>query len=482
MSLIWTDLYKQIPAILVVFPLLVSLVVVIAGNKVFAKCAFALSNILLFMLSLIAFFHGKTIHYFFGSWNKPVGIEFKLGALSIVAVGLIYFVSSIFSSFLFKSFSERLESLILPGRKHIPYALFLLVEAGYAGIILTNDIFNFYVFLEIASLASYPLIAISANNKSLIAAFEYLVIGTVASTIMLVSIGIMLALVGSLNLMDIEMFFMSHSLDAKFVVVFLLVGALVKVAIFPFHSWKIKSYSFTSNIIACFFISISSIAAILILVKFKFLINLISSSFSHYICLVGFVSIIFGSISSYFEDNYGKLIVYSSISSVGYYLILWPYESEFKLYLFLQILMLDSLVKLAILIFPLALSRDNLSVRQLIGLAKNNSGVALILIFLLINAACMPPTLGFFNKLSIIRYFGTQNILYVPILSLSSLFSTLAYLRIARQLVKNSDIENSFKIDRVALSAIFLIGGILLYGIFTSSYIRDLAKIIFEGS
>lgn len=476
-----TEFYKQIPALLVILPLLSSLIILVINNKIFGRITFLLTNVILFIITVMGFIHHQDINYYFGDWSRPIGIEFKLDILALVSVGLIYFVTSIFACFTFNLLSQKLEDLILPGRRHMAYALFLFVEAGYAGMILTNDIFNFYVFLEVASLSSYPLIVISSNKKSLIAAFEYLVIGTIAATIILVSIGLIFAVVGSLNLYDIYQYFNSHDINIKFAAIFFMVGALIKVAIFPLHIWKIKSYSHTSTIIAGFFISISSITAIMILYKFKFLINLVSNEANHYINMIGFASIIFGSISVYFNDDYKKLVIYSAISSAGYYLILWPYEEYNSLYLFLQILALDAIIKLGLLLFPLSLGKDNLSVRQLFGFAKKYKFSSLALIILLINAACLPPTIGFFNKLSIISDYAAKSFIYVVILSISSLLSALAYLRVARQLVKTSDIENDFELDNLSLLGVVLVNIILIYMIFSANYFQLITQSILAG-
>ncbi len=477
-----TEFYRQIPALFVVVPLLASLVVLVINSKILGRVIFLATNIALLVLTIVAFIHNKASYYYFGGWERPVGIEFKLDIFALLMLGLIYFLTSFYSLFIFNSASKKLEDLILPGRRHMAYALFLFVEAGYSGMILTNDIFNFYVFLEIASLSSYPLIALSLDRKALIAAFEYLVIGTIAATIILGAIGLIFALVGSLNLNDIYKYFSEHNDNIKFAAIFLAVGALIKVAIFPFHIWKIKSYSYTSAIIAGFFISISSIAAISILYKFKFLINLISAEANCYINIIGFISIIFGAISSYFSDDYKKLVIYSAISSAGYYLILWPYQEYASLYLFLQLLILDSLVKLGLMLFPIAIGKDNLSMHQLIGFAKRYRYSSFILIILLINSASLPPTIGFFNKLSIISGFGMKNIIYLIILSFSSLLSSLAYLRVARQLVKTSDIENDFELDKLALTGLLVMNCILIYMVFSSSYFSLITQSILEGT
>ena len=87
-------------------------------------------------------------------------------------------------------------------RAGIFFSVFLLLVTGLLGIVVTGDLFNLYVFLEISSLAGYALLSVG-NIRSVVAAFSYLIVGTIAATFYLLGIGYLYALTGSLNMADV---------------------------------------------------------------------------------------------------------------------------------------------------------------------------------------------------------------------------------------------------------------------------------------
>ena len=83
------------------------------------------------------------------------------------------------------------------------YALFCLMLAGMYGVVIAGDIFNLFVFLEIASIASYTLVAFGIEKQQLEATFKYQILGGVSSLIILTAIGFIYWTTGTLNLADI---------------------------------------------------------------------------------------------------------------------------------------------------------------------------------------------------------------------------------------------------------------------------------------
>ncbi|NQT28003.1 MAG: NADH/ubiquinone/plastoquinone (complex I), partial [Candidatus Omnitrophica bacterium] len=139
-----------------------------------------LGNLTTFVLLCLSAFALKlsnscgTIVYSVGFWRPPAGIALVLDGLTsfmLVTVNLIAFIVSIYAI----NYMERYTS------KWKFYTLFLLMLAGMNGVIITGDIFNLFVFLEIASVASYALVAFGTERHELEAAFKYAVMSTVGS-------------------------------------------------------------------------------------------------------------------------------------------------------------------------------------------------------------------------------------------------------------------------------------------------------------
>ena len=69
-------------------------------------------------------------------------------------------------------------------------------------MVLTNDAFNMFVFMEISSLASYVLVAMGRDRRALLAAYQYLIVGTIGATFFVIGIGFLYLTTGTLNLTD----------------------------------------------------------------------------------------------------------------------------------------------------------------------------------------------------------------------------------------------------------------------------------------
>ena len=88
-------------------------------------------------------------------------------------------------------------------REYLLFAMFCLCLAGLLGIAITGDVFNLFVFLEISSLATYVLIALGRRRQALVAAYQYLVLGTIGATFYVIGIGLLYLMTGTLNIADL---------------------------------------------------------------------------------------------------------------------------------------------------------------------------------------------------------------------------------------------------------------------------------------
>ncbi|MBM3172639.1 MAG: NADH/ubiquinone/plastoquinone (complex I), partial [Chloroflexi bacterium] len=115
------------------------------------------------VMGLIRVLQDGAQHYYFGGWPPPLGIEYVLDHLSGFMTVLVMFIALLSVIYSRRSFLQEVPEKIVP-----LYSLVLLMLAGLTGIILTGDLFNLYVFLEIASLAAYAIMAIG-NDKAPVA-------------------------------------------------------------------------------------------------------------------------------------------------------------------------------------------------------------------------------------------------------------------------------------------------------------------------
>ncbi|MBR2628006.1 MAG: hypothetical protein IKD30_07060, partial [Peptococcaceae bacterium] len=184
---------------------------------------------------------GKAIHYWMGNWMPPLGIEFVVDPVNAIIVAMITFLAmmtAIFST----PFLKKSNWLYMGGY----YTLMSLLCVGLCGMTLTGDVFNLYVYLEIASLSGYGLIALG-GNKGTLAAFRYLLIGTIGASLYLLAIGFLYSMTGSLNMADLSVL-LQDKMDSPLIIlaVALLIAAFgIKAALFPFHGWQPDSYTYS---------------------------------------------------------------------------------------------------------------------------------------------------------------------------------------------------------------------------------------------
>ena len=139
-----------------------------------------------------------TIHYYLGGWKPPWGIEYVVDYLNGFVLVIVSFVSLMVAIY-----SKRSVEQELPEKIVFFYCIFLLQVTGFLGIVITGDLFNLYVFLEIASLAGYALIAVGEDGAPF-ASFNYVIFGTIGACFYLLGVGYLYIVTGSLNIADLS--------------------------------------------------------------------------------------------------------------------------------------------------------------------------------------------------------------------------------------------------------------------------------------
>ena len=204
----------------------------------------------------------------------------------------------------------------------------MLCLAGLLGMTITGDAFNLFVLLEISSLSSYTLISLGRDRRALTASFQYLIMGTIGATFILIGVGLMYALTGTLNMADlatrIPALQGSRTLEAAFA--FLIVGFGLKLAMFPLHLWLPNAYAFAPSAVSAFIGSTATKVAIYALLRFLYTVFGAEFSFDymlvHWLLMpLAIASIMFASLVAIFQDGIKRLLAYSSVAQIGYMLL-----------------------------------------------------------------------------------------------------------------------------------------------------------------
>lgn len=349
-----------------------------------------------------------TISYALGGWVGPWGIEYRLDKLTTYMLLLINGVASI----VLLGGRESVAKEIASDRLYLFYAAYLLNLTGLLGVIVTGDAFNVFVFIEIASLSSYAMISINSDRRCLYAAFKYLIFGTIGASFILISIGLLYELTGTLNMLDLFRRLpdvqQTHTLTTA--LVFFTIGIALKAAIFPLHLWLADAYTYSPSIVSTFLAGTTTKVFIYVLIRFIYSVFGYEFSFSqevynHLLMLLACGGILYGSWFAIKQDSLKRLLAYSSIAQIGYMVLGLSLATEAGLSAGLLHVFNHAIIKvslfLSVIIIIFYYKTD--SINQLAGLAKTmplTMGAFLISGLSLIG---VPLTAGFISKWFLIK-------------------------------------------------------------------------------
>ncbi|OYR76708.1 monovalent cation/H+ antiporter subunit D family protein [Halorubrum ezzemoulense] len=255
------------------------------------------------------------VRYAVGGFVAPYGIELVADGLTILLVALISAVSL---------------GVLAYARHAGPhensfYSQFLLLVAGLSGMTVTGDVFNLYVFLEITGLAAYGLVASGPGARSAVAALKYLIIGTIGASLYLLGVGYALAATGTLNMADLSDKLAAAGYDSTLVLTafgLIVAGLLVKVALFPIHTWQPDAYADSPDSVSAFISALVSTVSAYALARVLF--SVFTVDFIEAVPIarqalvaVACVSIVAGSALAVAQSDVQRMLAYSSVSQFG---------------------------------------------------------------------------------------------------------------------------------------------------------------------
>jgi len=309
----------------VIIPLLAAfLIALISGDREdWAAILSILSVIILLVLSVYGFFAlSETTSIYemggwqVGHWKLPVTILLVQDALSafvLMVVSIIALAALIFAVQYIRHKNPTWKF----------YALFMLMVTGMNGVIITGDIFNLYVFMEIALFAAYALVAFGGQAEEYEAAFKYAVMGSISSTLILVGIGVLYSATSTLTIARIAELLpgLSPSLTYWVGGIFI-AGFGLKAATMPFHAWLPDAHSSAPAPISAMLSGVL-IKALGIYVLIRLFFNMFADYpvFKTIFLILGSISILIGSFLALGQWDFKRLLAYSSISQVGYILL-----------------------------------------------------------------------------------------------------------------------------------------------------------------
>ncbi len=259
--------------------------------------------------------------FFVGGWSgapgAPLGIQLTLDGLSsllLVIVSAIALLAAVYSTRYMERYTDKAKY----------WSLFLLMVAGMNGVVLSGDLFNLYVFLEVAALASYALVAFGTGATELEASFKYQVMGTIGSAAILLGIALIYGLTGTLNMAAV-----GQALSGQvpgptllFAEVLFLVGFGLKAAQVPFHAWLPDAHPSAPAPISALLsgVLIKSLG-VYALIRIFFCVIGVTREIGIALMTLGSFSMVIGVVLALGQRDIKRMLGYSSVSQVGYLLL-----------------------------------------------------------------------------------------------------------------------------------------------------------------
>ncbi len=317
---------QHLPILQVILPLFGAIIVAFLPS---ARAAFGLTLAVTLVLPAIAgamlqqVLAGGPISYHLGGWEPPWGIEYRIDLLNAMVLLLISAIGAIIMPAARRANDLEIEV----ERQPRFYCMFLLCLTGLLGIAATGDAFNAFVFLEISSLSSYVLIAMGPDRRALLAAYRYLIVGTIGATFYIIGVGLLYLVTGTLNMADLAMRIGPAWADQSRAVIaalgFITVGVGLKLALFPLHAWLPNAYTYAPSWVTVFLAASATKVAIYLLVRFYFsvfgaAVDLDLLPLAGFIVALSLAAMFVASISAAFEQNLKRMLAYSSVAQIGY--------------------------------------------------------------------------------------------------------------------------------------------------------------------
>jgi multicomponent Na+:H+ antiporter subunit D len=320
------SLVLHLPALQVVVPLLGALLSALFRRGTFAW-AFALAvSWLLPVISialLVQVLDSGPISYHLGGWAPPWGIEYRVDPLNAFVLVIVSVVGAAIMPFARRSVAHEIEGDKQPWF----YTMYLLCLTGLLGITITGDAFNVFVFLEISSLSTYVLIAMGRDKRALLAAYQYLILGTIGATFYVIGIGLLYLVTGSLNIVDIAARLGPAAAETSRPVMaalaFLTVGISLKLALFPLHVWLPGAYAHAPSVATAFLAGTATKVAIYVLLRLFFSVFGVAISFqslpvAEVLLALSVAAMFIASLMAVFEEDTKRMLAYSSLAQIGY--------------------------------------------------------------------------------------------------------------------------------------------------------------------
>ncbi|WP_036222188.1 proton-conducting transporter membrane subunit [Mesoaciditoga lauensis] len=255
-----------------------------------------------------------------GNWLPPFGENLYIGPVAALLVSVISVIGLLIA--IYNLWAIKRGDVI---RFSI---LFLMFTAGASGMVLTGDIFNLFIFMEITGISSYALAAFGPERRALGGSFKFLVVSSIGSTLYLMGVTLIYTQLGTLNIAEIAAR-INQTTPAllTFAGILIISGLAVEAELFPFNGWVPDTYTGAINGVSASLSGIAAVSAVYAL--FRIAMTVFGRSGGAYVTTYGKIdfmtviailataTVVIGELSALSQKNVKKMLAYSSMAQMG---------------------------------------------------------------------------------------------------------------------------------------------------------------------
>lgn len=365
-------------------------------------------------------------------------------------------------------------------------SLTLILITGVNGALLTGDLFNFFVFIEVMLLPSYGLITMSGTWSRLAAGRAFVLVNLFASTLLVVGVGYMYAVTGSVNLAALDGAAAGNG-PATVAAGLIVIAIAAKAGVFPVQSWLPRTYPGTSAAVMGLFSGLHTKVAVYMLYRLYVHLFDLEDRWGVLIIVLMVISMIIGAFGGLAENSIRRVLGYQMLNGMPFILVMLAFVSNDPqralaagiLYTIHHMLTIGSLI-LASGAIEETYGTGHLS--KLSGLAKRDPIVAWIFAAGAFSVVGFPPFSGMWGKVMLVfeiaRNGGAWAWLVIVTIVVASFAAFLAMLRVWREVFWGKDLpiekvpdELIIRKKLMAPSAALIMGSLLMF--FTAGIVID---------
>ena len=430
---------KNLPILVVLTPLMMSLIVVLISNNFLSWLLTLFTTLITLIFSLLLYqevYLHTAISYALGNWVPPLGIEYLIDKVSIIPIIIIALISFLATFFASKIMPAEINNSSISK----VYSLWLLAIAGLIGLVTTGDAFNLFVFLEISSLASVALVAMGGqkDKQALVAAYNYLILGAIGATFYVIGVGLLYGITGTLNLADLSNRIAEIS-DNKALIAgfgFMVIGIMLKAAVFPLHIWLPRAYAYAPSAVSVLLAATATKASLYILARILFSVfdisdNLVTYTLQYIILPLSILAMFAGTIMAIYEKDIKRLLAHSSIAQIGYITLAFAIGTKASVAAGFIHLFNHALIKGALFMAITSMGfyiNKRITINNLSGLGRAMPITFVCFVICSLSLAGIPLTAGFISKLYIIKASISADGIWIAFLILASSALSVVYL------------------------------------------------------